>query len=143
VGKVAYVLEPAGPKKQWSGMTGDGMGISSFSKKKGPAWYYNMWATSKLIQSRSLAVGAGSPPRDSVYKDPAALSNLVVPQAWVDAVINSGKIGRAALPVIVPVTEFRDIFGVALTNMIGGADPAVELKKATAEFKPILDKSEA
>lgn len=142
VGKVAYVLEPAGPKKQWAGMTGDGMGISSFSKKKGAAWYYCMWATSKLIQARSLAAGAGSPPRNSVYKDPQALSNLVVPQAWVDAVVNSGKIGRAALPVIVPVTEFRDIFGIALTNMIGGADPATELKKATTEFKPILEKSE-
>jgi multiple sugar transport system substrate-binding protein len=46
------------------------------------------------------------------------------------------------LPIIVPVTEFRDIFGIALTNMINGADPASELKKATAEFQPVLDKSE-
>ena len=46
------------------------------------------------------------------------------------------------LPVIVPVTEFRDTIGTALTNMLGGADPAAELKRATAEFKPILDKSE-
>jgi multiple sugar transport system substrate-binding protein len=44
--------------------------------------------------------------------------------------------------VIVPVTEFRDIFGVALTNMIGGADPRAELKKATELFKPVLEKSE-
>lgn len=142
VGKVAYVVQPAGPKKQWSGMTGDGMGISSFSKKKGAAWYYCMWATSKLIQARSLSVGAGSPPRNSVYSDPDALKNLVVPKEWVDTVIASGKIGRPALPIIVPVTEFRDIFGVALSNMIGGADPATELKKATEEFKPILEKSE-
>jgi multiple sugar transport system substrate-binding protein len=42
----------------------------------------------------------------------------------------------------VPVTEFRDIFGIALTNMINGADPAAEMKRATAEFQPILDKSE-
>ena len=47
-----------------------------------------------------------------------------------------------ALAVIAPVTEFRDVFGVALTNMINGADPAAELKKATAEFQPVLDKSE-
>ena len=33
--------------------------------------------------------------------------------------------------MIVPVTEFRDVFGIALTNMINGADPATELKKAT------------
>ena len=32
----------------------------------------------------------------------------------------SGKIGRPGLPQIIPVTEFRDIFGVALTNMLVG-----------------------
>ena len=32
--------------------------------------------------------------------------------------------------------------GIALTNMINGADPATELRKATAEFQPVLDKSE-
>ena len=65
-----------------------------------------------------------------------------MPKQWVDSVLESAKIGKPSLPIIVPVTEFRDIFGVALTNMIGGADPAAELKKATAEFKPILEKSE-
>ena len=44
--------------------------------------------------------------------------------------------------MIIPVTEFRDVFGVALTNMISGADPAAELKKATEAFKPVLEKSE-
>jgi multiple sugar transport system substrate-binding protein len=29
-----------------------------------------------------------------------------------------------------------------LTNMIGGADPASELKKATEAFAPTLEKSE-
>ena len=52
------------------------------------------------------------------------------------------KIAQPGLPIIVPVTEFRDTFGIALTNMINGADPAAELKKATAEFQPVLDKSE-
>ncbi len=46
------------------------------------------------------------------------------------------------LPVIVPVTEFRDVIGTALTNLLGGADPATEMKRATAEFQPVLDKSE-
>ena len=43
--------------------------------------------------------------------------------------------------MIVPVTEFRDNIGVALTNIVGGSDPATELKKATATFQPVLDKS--
>jgi multiple sugar transport system substrate-binding protein len=48
------------------------------------------------------------------------------------------KIARSGLPEIVPVTEFRDVFGIALTNMIQGADPATELRKATQTFKPVL-----
>ena len=56
--------------------------------------------------------------------------------------VASSKISQPGLPVIVPVTEYRDIFGIALTNMINGADPAAEMKRATAEFQPILDKSE-
>jgi multiple sugar transport system substrate-binding protein len=65
-----------------------------------------------------------------------------MPAAWVDAVSGSAKISRLGLPVVIPVTEFRDIIGIALTNTLAGADPAAELKKATEQFKPILDKSE-
>jgi multiple sugar transport system substrate-binding protein len=43
----------------------------------------------------------------------------------------------------VAVTEFRDIYGIALTNMLQGADPAAELKKASEQFKPILAKENA
>ena len=46
------------------------------------------------------------------------------------------------MPEIVAVTEFRDIFGVALTNMISGGDPADELKKATVTFKPVFEKEQ-
>ena len=42
---------------------------------------------------------------------------------------------------IVYGTEFRDTIGVGLTNIAGGADVATELKKATATFQPVLDKS--
>jgi len=51
------------------------------------------------------------------------------------------KLARPGLPVIVPVTEFRDTIGAGLTNIVGGADVASELKKATAAFQPVLDKS--
>ena len=49
--------------------------------------------------------------------------------------------GPFGLPVIVPVTEFRDTIGSGLTNIVGGADVATELKKATEAFQPVLDKS--
>jgi multiple sugar transport system substrate-binding protein len=88
-----------------------------------------------------LAAGAASPARQSSYSDPEAKASMQVPQEWVDTLIAAGKIGRPGLPDIEPVTEFRDTFGIALTNMIGGADAKAELDKATSDFKPVLEKS--
>lgn len=141
-GKVGYGVMPPGPVAQHSGMFGSGIGVSAFSEKKGPAFFYSQWATSKVAQARILENGAGSPSRNSAYSNEQALSNLKVPRDWVDALVASGAIGRPGLPVIIPVTQFRDIFGIALTNMIGGADPKEELEKATEQFRPVLEKSE-
>lgn len=141
VGKVGYGLQPAGPVAQHSGTFGDGLGVSAGSDQQGAAWFYCQWATNKENQARILAAGAGAPARNSAYSNPEALANLKVPQEWVDTLVASGKIGLPSLPQIVPVTEFRDIFGIALTNMITGADPLTELQAATEQFQPILEAS--
>ncbi len=142
VGKGGYGVFPKGPKAHHSAMFGDGIGVSAFSKKKGPAYFYCMWATSKLNQLRVLQAGAAVTPRSSALSNPDRSKGSTMPAEYFDCLEGSGKILRAGLPEIIPVTEFRDIFGIALTNMIGGADPATELKKATADFKPIFEKSE-
>jgi multiple sugar transport system substrate-binding protein len=94
------------------------------------------------MMARQLVGGYGAPPRQSAFvaakADPGAKLSL----AWLDCVINSAGYARPILPQIVAVTEFRDVFGSALTNMIGGADPASDLKKATEAFSPILEKTE-
>jgi len=92
--------------------------------------------------ARLLQAGAGVPFRQSILEDAKVREGVKMPSAWVDAVVASGKISQLALPVIIPVTEFRDIYGVGLTNMIGGADPAKELESATAQFEPVLARSE-
>lgn len=89
-----------------------------------------------------LKAGAGAPARSSAYLDKETIEKSKFGKQYFDCLLNSAKIARAALPQIVPVTEFRDVFGVALTNMIGGADVAAELKKATDAFAPVLAKSE-
>jgi len=142
VGKVGYGVMPAGPKQQVSALFGDGEGISTYSRKKGPAWFYLQWASNKQNQTRMLQAAAGAPVRTSAYAAAQASSDFKAPKQWVECMLASAKIAQPGLPVIAPVTEFRDVFGVALTNMINGADPATELKKATAEFQPVLDKSE-
>jgi multiple sugar transport system substrate-binding protein len=142
VGKVGYGVMPPGPKAQASALFGDGEGISTYSKKKEPSWYYLQWASNKANQTRMLQAAAGAPVRNSAYAAAQKSSDFKAPKEWVECMLKSAAIAQPGLPVIAPVTEFRDVFGIALTNMINGADPATELKKATAEFQPVLDKSE-
>jgi multiple sugar transport system substrate-binding protein len=92
--------------------------------------------------ARLLQAGGGVPFRASILNDAEARSGVKMPAAWVDAVTGSAKISRLGLPVIQPVTEFRDVIGIALTNLLSGGDVAAEMKKATEQFKPILEKSE-
>ncbi len=142
VGKVGYGVFPKGPVARHSAMFGDGIGVSAFSEKKGPAYYYCLWATNKVNQLRVLQAGAAVPPRISVLNDPNRAEGSTMPTEYFDCLAGSGEIVRAGLPEIIPVTEFRDTFGIGLTNMIGGADPAEELKKATVDFMPVYEKSE-
>ncbi len=142
VGKVGYGVMPAGPKAHAAATTGDGIGVSAASAHKEAAYLYCQWAVSKQIGSRMLQAGAGVPFRDSVLTDPDTRKGVTMPAAWLDAVVNSAKISRLTLPVIIPVTEFRDTFGIALSNVLSGSDPVSELRRATAEFAPVLERSE-
>jgi multiple sugar transport system substrate-binding protein len=142
VSKVGYGVMPKGPRAQASATFGDGIGVAAASRNKGAAFLFCQWAVSAPVQADLLQTGSGVPFRSSVVNDPAVRQGVKMPAAWVDAVSASAKISRLGLPVVIPVTEFRDIIGIALTNTLAGADPAAELKKATEQFKPILDKSE-
>ncbi|MBI1243853.1 MAG: extracellular solute-binding protein [Alphaproteobacteria bacterium] len=143
VGKVGYGIMPAGPKARHSATFGDGIGVPVASKKKEAAYLYCQWATSKLMCARLLQSGGGSPCRGSAYSDKDVIAGLKLPREWLTCLQESTAIGRPGLPEISPVTEFRDVFGVGLTNMIGGADAKAELTKATEAFTPVLAKSEA
>ncbi|KAA0697182.1 sugar ABC transporter substrate-binding protein [Neorhizobium sp. P12A] len=142
VGQVGYGIMPKGPNAQAAATTGDGIGVTAASQKKEAAYLFCQWVISHDMGARLLQAGAGVPFRQSVLEDQAVRKGVKMPSAWVDAVVGSGKVSQLALPVIIPVTEFRDIYGVALTNMIGGSDPASELKTATAQFEPVLARSE-
>ena len=133
---------PKGPKAQAAATTGDGIGVTQASTKKEAAYLYCQWAISKTMGARLLQSGSGVPFRNSVLNDPEVRKGVKMPAEWVNAVAESAKISRLALPVIIPVTEFRDTMGVALTNLLSGADPAAELRRATEEFKPVLERSE-
>jgi multiple sugar transport system substrate-binding protein len=141
--KVGFAPIPAGPKTQNCATFIEGIGIpaAASAKNKKAAWLFVQWVTSKEQQAEVLRTGSGTPARLSVYERQDLVENSNFPREWFETTGTSLKIARSGLPVIVPVTEFRDTIGVALTNIIGGADPGTELKKATMAFQPILDKS--
>jgi multiple sugar transport system substrate-binding protein len=141
-GKVGYTMVPAGPKGQYSATYGDGIGIPAASAKKEAAYLYCQWAVSKLMGARLLQIGGGVPFRNSILNDADVRKGVKMPAEWLNSVVDAAKISKLGLPVIVPVAEFRDLVGAAVTATLSGADPATELKKAHEQFRPILERSE-
>ena len=120
VGKVGYGVTPPGPKAHHAGMFGDGIGISRGSQKKQAAWLYIQHMTNKAQQLAMLKAGAGAPARSSAYLDTATIQASKFGKQYFDCLLASAKIARAALPQIVPVTEFRDVFGVVNVGDLDG-----------------------
>jgi multiple sugar transport system substrate-binding protein len=141
-GKVGYAMVPAGPKGQYSATYGDGIGIAAASKNKEAAYLLCQWVVSKKQGARLLQAGGGVPFRNSILNDEETRKGVTLPQEWLQSVIGAAKISKLGLPVIIPVAEFRDLVGAAVTATLSGADPAAELKKAHEQFRPILERSE-
>jgi multiple sugar transport system substrate-binding protein len=97
---------------------------------------------SKKQGARLLQAGGGVPFRSSVLNDPEIQKGVKMPPEWLQSVIDSAKISKLGLPVVIPVAEFRDLVGAAITATLAGADPATELKKAHEQYRPILERSE-
>lgn len=142
VGKVGYMVVPKGPKGQYSATYGDGIGVTQASTKKEAAYLYCQWAVSKLMGARLLQAGGGVPFRDSILADTDVQNGVKLPKEWLGSVMGSAKVSKLGLPVVVPVAEFRDMIGAAVTATLSGSDVAAELKKATDQYRPILERSE-
>jgi multiple sugar transport system substrate-binding protein len=141
-GKVGYAMVPAGPKGQYSATYGDGIGIANASTKKEAAYLFCQWVVNKQNSARLLQAGGGVPFRTSVLNDSEVQKGVTLPKEWLQSVIDAAKISKLGLPVVIPVAEFRDLVGAAITSVLSGADPAAELKKAHEQFRPILERSE-
>src|SRR6266403_2644872 len=122
VGKVGYTMVPAGPKGQYSATYGDGLGIAQASKNKEAAYLLCQWAVSKAQGARLLQSGGGVPFRNSIINDAEVRKGVKMPQEWLQSVIDSAKISKLGLPVIIPVAEFRDLVGAGVTATLSGAD---------------------
>src|SRR6185295_12697294 len=76
VGKVGYVMVPAGPKGQYSATYGDGIGIAAASKNKEAAYLLCQWVVSKAMGARLLQAGGGVPFRNSILNDEGVRSGV-------------------------------------------------------------------
>jgi len=141
VDHVGFGIIPAGPKGHFVSVFPAALGIPAKSRAKEAAYLYCQWATSKQMELNMVRMGGGGSPRISTYGDPGLLQNNPFGREWLETLLGSVRIARSGLPEIVPVTEFRDVFGIGLTNMLQGADVATELRKATEAFKPVLANS--
>ena len=139
--KVGFAPVPAGPKARNCATFIEGIGIPAAAKNKKTAWMFIQWITGKEMMNEQLRSGSGTPSRLSCYTREDIVKTSIFPKEWFDTTGISLKLARSGLPVIVPVTEFRDTLGAGLTNIVGGADVATELKKATATAQIVLDKS--
>jgi multiple sugar transport system substrate-binding protein len=135
-------MVPTGPKGAYSATYGDGIGIAQASRNKEAAFLLCQWVVSKPMGARLLQAGGGVPFRNSILNDETVRKGVKLPAEWMQSVIDAAKISKLGLPVIIPVAEFRDLVGAAVTATLSGADPATELKKAHEQFRPILERSE-
>lgn len=138
-----FTVMTPGPKAHRAPVFASGVGVAAQSKKIGPAWYWVQWATGKQMQARQVAGGYGAGGRASSFEAAKKSADAKLNPEWMESVVKSTAIAYPVLPDIVAGSEFRDVYGIALTNMlVPGSSAAAELKKATEQFKPVLEKTE-
>ncbi len=141
VGKVGYAVLPAGPAGHFAPTFTNAMAVSTQSRHKEAAYLFCQWATSKQSCNRELLAGVGVG-RASTWGLPEIKARPRMPLGWYQAYQESLKIGRAGLPEIVDVTQYRDIIGVAIQKAIEGAKSGDVIAEANKQFQDLLDKTE-
>ena len=141
VGKVGYAVLPSGPGGHSAPTFTNAMAVSAQSRNKEAAYLLIQWATTKQMCVRELLAGVGVG-RVSPWNNPEVKAKPKMPADWYTAYLESLKIGRAGLPEIVDVTQYRDIIGVAIQKAIEGAKAEDVIAQAHKEFQELLDKTE-
>jgi multiple sugar transport system substrate-binding protein len=140
-GKCGYAPHPGSARrKPFGGVSMDAWAINPFGKNKEAAWLFTAWGSSRPVMFYMMTKGAMIGTRNSIYQDPEFVKANSMPKGWIDAVTEGLANAIPQLPELRDVTQYRDIYGVALANIVEGADAKTELEKATREFEPIFEK---
>ncbi len=134
-GKVGYAILPG----RLAPTTANGLAISPRAKNKEAAYLFLQWATSAEFD-KGLVEASITAPRASAWNTASNQPLKTIP--WAQTYFDALKIGKPAFPEISAVTELRDVFGIAIVQTLGGADPTQAAKSANAQLQTILDTTE-
>ena len=136
--KTGVTVFPQGPKGQTMyNVTSWGLSIGAQSKKQDAAWEFVKWATSKEVVLKVQSDGAVPGARQSVWNNPDGKKKF--PADWVEATIASAKGRGYDRPLVIKVTEARDIIGTIIVTSIEGGNVEAAAKTANADFQKLLD----
>ena len=140
-GKVGYLPHPGSSKrKPFGGTAMDAIALNPFGKNKEAAWLFAAWVSSRATHFRLMTEGAMIGTRTSIYRDPEFVKAHQMPKEWVEAVAAALSNPIPQLPEVRDVSQYRDIYGIALTKIIEGGDAKTHLEQATREYEPIFQK---
>lgn len=128
VDNLGFAPMPSGPGGEFQTFFGWAIGMSAFTEMAEPSWYFIQWATSPEIVQRITKDGGVVGGRAGV-EFPEEL-----PAEWVAAFTSSLPHARPQLPAVIPVSEVRDVIGVAVIVGIEGGDLAAALAEAEKAF---------
>jgi multiple sugar transport system substrate-binding protein len=138
---VGYALMPRGSKARKPLAAGTYLSIPMFSEKKGAAWYFIQWATSKSTMLTAQLKGTPSA-RTSSWKDPSFLATVAKKHPdYVDTFTKSFETGNIDwIPPISGAQEARDAIGLAIIAGINGTDVKTPADRANEEVGRIVAK---
>lgn len=128
VDNIGYAPMPSGPGGDYQSFFGWALGISAFTEKPDASWLFVQWATSPDIVQRITVDNQVVGGRSSVEFGDS------FPAEWVDAYTKSIPNARPQLPGVIPVSEVRDVIGVAIIEGIEGGDLAAAMDEAAKQF---------
>lgn len=136
IDNIGYAAMPSGPGGDFQTFFGWAIGMSAFTNSPDASWLFIQWATSPDIVQRVTDEGSVVGGRGSVDFGPN------FPAEWVDAFKASLPTARPQLPQVLPVSEVRDVIGVAIIDGIEGKDLERALDDAARQFDATVAASE-
>lgn len=134
IGFAQFPEGPAGSKPynvpSWA------LAINEFSENKDAAWEFVRWATSPEV---SLDIQSGGVPlaRESVWENPESTAGF--PDELVEVIQASAEVGVGHdRPLVVRVSEARDIVGTPIVEAIQGNDVQAAAEQAAEQYEAFL-----